>query len=494
LGDLTAKLVDGSHNPPKEADSGFPMLSARNIERGQIQFTKYRLIPEQDFKVEHGRTLVSPGDVLLTIVGTIGRTAIVPNGSQPFALQRSVAVLGPQGLTPEYLKLQLDSPNIQHRLESEAKGTAQKGIYLKALAEIRLRVAPLNEQRRIIAKFEELTERSRRAREALDAIPARLDRFRQSVLAAAFRGDLTAEWRAKNSDVEPASVPLERIRLERRRRWEEDLRARGRSPEKATYPAPINVETDGLFELPAGWCWANLDELSWGSGYGTSVKCDYEQEGAPVLRIPNIARGTIDQADLKFASENLDGSGVLAPGDFLIVRTNGSKDLIGRASVVTEPFSQPTYFASYLIRFRLLGGLGIQRYISLVWQSPRIRRTIESMAATSAGQYNVNLEKLKTITIPIPPVSEMEVLAELVENLLGYSESVSQTATSLGATASRLDQSILAKAFRGELVPQDPNDEPSSVLLDRIRNERAEAVVPKAKRGRKARELVEAKG
>lgn len=127
LGDLTAKLVDGSHNPPKEADSGFPMLSARNIERGQIQFTKYRLIPEQDFKVEHGRTLVSPGDVLLTIVGTIGRTAIVPNGSQPFALQRSVAVLGPQGLTPEYLKLQLDSPNIQHRLESEAKGTAQKG-------------------------------------------------------------------------------------------------------------------------------------------------------------------------------------------------------------------------------------------------------------------------------------------------------------------------------------------------------------------------------
>lgn len=116
------------------------------------------------------------------------------------------------------------------------------------------------------------------------------------------------------------------------------------------------------------------------------------------------------------------------------------------------------------------------------------------MAATSAGQYNVNLEKLKTITIPIPPVSEMEVLAELVENLLGYSESVSQTATSLGATASRLDQSILAKAFRGELVPQDPNDEPSSVLLDRIRNERAEAVVPKAKRGRKARELVEAKG
>src|SRR5690606_36004057 len=127
-----------------------------------------------------------------------------------------------------------------------------------------------NEQRRIVGKIEALFERSRRARQALDAIPPLIEKLRQSILAAAFRGDLTADWRAQNPDVEPASVLLERIRAERRRRWEQayldKLKAKGKTPKddkwKSKYNAPAAAATAGLPSLPATWTWARVEELS----------------------------------------------------------------------------------------------------------------------------------------------------------------------------------------------------------------------------------------
>ena len=111
---------------------------------------------------------------------------------------------------------------------------------------------------------------------------------------------------------------------------------------------------------PQGWVWANLAQLSWDCGYGTSQKCDYGAPGMPVLRIPNIAAGRIDITDLKYALDPVavNQSDQLDVADLLIVRTNGSKDLIGRGAVVQYKFDGPHYFASYLIRYRLLADMG----------------------------------------------------------------------------------------------------------------------------------------
>jgi type I restriction enzyme, S subunit len=148
LRDLLTKLVDGSHNPPPKQDSGLPMLSARNIENNNIVFDEYRLISESAFRTEHARTRITAGDVLLTIVGTIGRTTVVPEALVPFALQRSVAVLkpGPE-LLPKFLVYQLQSPLIQRYFEANARGTAQKGVYLKTLGQTPIQVAPLDQQK-----------------------------------------------------------------------------------------------------------------------------------------------------------------------------------------------------------------------------------------------------------------------------------------------------------------------------------------------------------
>lgn len=196
LGQLCTRIVDGSHNPPKGVPQGRPMLSARNVAQRQINFNGFRFITESAFAIEHARTRVSAGDVLLTIVGAIGRTAVVPADLAPFALQRSVVVLRPAlGVESKYLAYSLEAPAVQDFLGENAKGTAQKGIYLKALSKVEIPLAPSKEQQRIADKLDALLARVDACRERLDRVPAILKRFREAVLEAAVSGRLTEEWR-----------------------------------------------------------------------------------------------------------------------------------------------------------------------------------------------------------------------------------------------------------------------------------------------------------
>jgi Type I restriction modification DNA specificity domain len=166
--------------------------------RERIVFDEYRLVTPAAFTSEHQGTRVFRGDVLLTVVGAIGRTAVVDD-DQPFVLQRSAAVVGGQkGIVPHFLSKAFLNPPFQQWLNDDAKGTAQKGIYLKALGSAQIAVPPLAEQRRIVAKIDSLSTKSRRARDQLDHIPRLVEKYKQAILAAAFRGELTREWRNSN--------------------------------------------------------------------------------------------------------------------------------------------------------------------------------------------------------------------------------------------------------------------------------------------------------
>jgi type I restriction enzyme S subunit len=195
LRDAVTKLVDGSHNPPAKQDSGHPMLSARNVEQGNIVFDDFRFISDEAFVTEDARTRVAPGDVLLTIVGTIGRSAVVPQGIAPFALQRSVAVLSPvSDLDSRFLSYQLQSPRIQRHFEAHARGTAQKGVYLKTLGETPLVLPGLDEQLKIVAEIEKQFSRLDEAVANLQRVKANLRRYRSSVLVNAL-ADGSKHWR-----------------------------------------------------------------------------------------------------------------------------------------------------------------------------------------------------------------------------------------------------------------------------------------------------------
>jgi type I restriction enzyme, S subunit len=249
--------------------------------------------------------------------------------------------------------------------------------------------------------------------------------------------------------------------------------------------APLDISA--LPELPQGWVWAPLIELSRSSSYGTSVKCSCEASGTLVLRIPNIREGRLSLLDVKKATESLDRGteDFLFPGDLLIVRTNGSEDLIGRAAVVTKPLGIEAYFASYLIRFRLSGDEVLWRWIGYVFNSPMVRSWKSRNIASSAGQYNVSQSALAGMPLPIPPPSEMGVLVERIQEQLERADDSDLVLGQERATSLALCQSILKAAFEGRLVPQDPADEPASVLLARLREGSAGVQVSRRQRGRR---------
>lgn len=444
LRDAVTKLVDGSHNPPPKQDQGRPMLSARNVGQGQIVFDDFRYISDTSFEVEHARTRVAPGDVLLTIVGTIGRSAVVPAGIQPFALQRSVAVLSPkEDLLPSFLVYQLQSPRIQRHFEQHARGTAQKGVYLKTLGETPLLVPPLSDQRAIVAEIEKQFSRLDEANDNLKRVGAGLKRYRAAVVESAVDGRLASTEadlaRRGKQGYEGGDQLLNRILEERRRKW------RG----KTKYKEPVPPRVTDLPNLPSGWVWASLDQLSWEAGYGTSVKCSYDEEGPPVLRIPNVENASLDFTDLKFgpASLAISADDAVSAGDMLVIRTNGSRSLIGRAAVVrATPHTQMT-FASYLIRFRLLEADALAAWVSTLWQSNRIRSWIESTAATSAGQYNISMTALATAAIPLPPLAEQRRITAEVDRQLSLVRGLESQLYANSLRANHLRESVLSIAF-----------------------------------------------
>jgi type I restriction enzyme S subunit len=222
-----------------------------------------------------------------------------------------------------------------------------------------------------------------------------------------------------------------------------------------------------------------------------------------VLRIPNVAQGQINLDNLKYATEDeLHEKGSVAPSDFLIVRTNGSQDLIGRGSLVTERYDQPHYFASYLIRLRLVPYKGVESFVAWLWQSLYVRDLLEQEAVSSAGQYNISLSKLSQFVLPMPPLAEQQEIVLRVEQLFKFADAIERRMAAAMVRAEKLIQSVLAKAFRGELVPTEAelaraegrDYEPASVLLQRIRLEREQPAgdKPGAKNGRSGRRRMRA--
>jgi type I restriction enzyme S subunit len=214
--------------------------------------------------------------------------------------------------------------------------------------------------------------------------------------------------------------------------------------------------------------------------YGTSIKCRIDGPGPPVLRIPNIRDGRIDTTDLKFAKSTEIGECIAETGDLLFVRTNGSRDLIGRVAAVDGAAGMA--FASYLIRARPDPDALDPRWAVIALSTQPLRATIEARAASTAGQYNLNLKSLKSLEIPLPPLKEQRRIVAEVEPRLSAIDALRAAIERAQRRSAALRGAVLERAFRGELVPQDPSDEPASVLLDRIRAEREGAVVSRSRR------------
>ncbi len=359
-------------------------------------------------------------------------------------------------------------------------GTTRLKLNQSLMRKIPVPVPPLPEQHRIVAKIEELFTKLDAGINALRRVQAQLKRYRQSVLKAAFEGKLTEAWRAEHQDeIEPASVLLKRVLKERREKWEaeqlEQMKAKGKIPKdekwKSRYKEPAAPDTSELSELPKQWVWATVEELLTKIQYGSSRKTSDDANGVPVLRMGNIVEGKIVPGSLKYLPKEHDEFPelLLNKGDLLFNRTN-SRELVGKTAVYTGSPNQCS-FASYLIRVRFNSGIDsliVAHYLNSMYG----KNWILSVVSQQAGQANVNGTKLKLLSVPIPPEEEQQTLVEEVDRCFSMADVVERIITAELKRAEQLRQSILKKAFSGGLVPQSPNDEPVSVLLERIKTEK----------------------
>lgn len=230
---------------------------------------------------------------------------------------------------------------------------------------------------------------------------------------------------------------------------------------------------------------AKASEFATDLRYGTSVKCSYDAVGPPVLRIPNIASGELSLDDIKFATDpSKVGDSVMAsPGDLLFVRTNGSPRLIGRTACV--PRGEPWAFASYLIGMTVDPQRALPEFLNLVMHAPGVRRQLIAAASTSAGQLNLSIGKIERVEVPLPSLPEQASIVEEMARLKAEEGHVAHEVSAAVRRAAQLRRSVLSAAFSGQLVPQDPAEEPASVLLERIAAERAAAKPSRRKKAAK---------
>ena len=392
-----------------------------------------------------------------------------------------MAAIRPQGGVPSRYALYALRAS-EEELRSRSTGTTFEAIRGNDLRSHPLPLPPLPEQHRIVAEIEKQFTRLDASVAALKRVQANLKRYRASVLKAACEGKLVpteAELaRLEGRDYEPANRLLERILAERRARWESQVK-RGRK-----YEEPVASDTSALSELPEGWVWATLDQVSYRIQYGTSSKAGSDATGIPVLRMGNIQDGDLDLSNLKYLSaQDVDAQKTLLEhGDLLFNRTN-SAELVGKCAVFKGAPSRAC-FASYLIRVSFEGFL--PEFACAYINSEHGRRYISQVRNQQVGQANVNGTKLAAMPIPVPPFGEQRRIVAEVERRLSVVQKAEVSIEANLRRVERLRQSILKQAFSGKLVPQDPGDEPASALLERIRVER-EASHADAKNSRQTR-------
>jgi len=189
--------------------------------------------------------------------------------------------------------------------------------------------------------------------------------------------------------------------------------------------------------------------------YGTSTKCEYAADGVPVLRIPNVSGGVVSLDDIKLGplshKEILDLA--LRVGDLLMIRSNGSLDIVGRSAVVTAE-ADGMAFAGYLVRLRLSLANTNPKYVWLALNSTDVRDQIERPIRSAVGLKNVNLTEFGALTFPLPPLAEQHHIVAKVDELMALCDSVEASLAATSATRRRLLDALLAEA----LAPADDRE------------------------------------
>jgi type I restriction enzyme S subunit len=490
IGDIV-NLVNGfAFKPSHWKGRGLPIIRIQNLNNSDAPFNH---CPDS----MPAKYLVATSDLLFAWSGTPGTSfgAHVWKGPKGLLNQHIFRVdFNERLLNKGFLRLAINH-NLDDYIAQAHGGVGLAHITKSKFENSFLSLPPLTEQNRIVFKVERCLAHVNAARDHLRRAPAILKRFRQAVLAAACSGRLTEDWRERQGKLAEGSAVLESILQKRQRVWHsqqlEALRSKGQIPSEnkwlLRYKPPRPAVADELPELPETWTWASVESLSTKVVDGVHKTPRYVEQGIPFVTVRNLTAGrgiSFDQLNYITKEDHTKFIERANPenGDILVSK-DGTLGVI-RAIRTDRPFS--IFVSVALIKLVLKQ---MTDYMELALSSSQVQR---QMVGTGSGLQHIHLRDLRSDCVPLPPLEEQQEIVSRVRALFALADAIEQRVAVATKPSDKLAQSILAKAFRGELVATEAElarregreYEPASVLLERIKKERvSEAKPSRMKRG-----------
>lgn len=501
--DICQKVQSGStpRNNPFTEFGDVPYLKVYNIVNQKIDF-QYRkqFISKDIHEKKLARSIVYPNDVLMNIVGPpLGKIALVGDEYPEWNINQAITLfrVDKDIIDHKYLFYFLNEGSALNSILGDLKGTVgQINISLTQCRLLDVPLCSLPEQNRIVAKLDEVLAQVDTIKARLDGIPEVLKRFRQSVLAAAVSGKLTEEWRGRNRPSFTNEEFRGAIKEYRYQAWLDEktkkYEEKGKFPKsdswKSKYVAPT-FDGEHLDALPEGWIQDVLEGLVYISariGWKGLKASEYTEEGPLFLSVHGLNHGTyVDLSEAFHISEERyrESPEIMLENNDILLCKDGAG--IGKIAIVND-LAEKASINSSLLLIRA-GEFFDTKFLFYLLSGPKMQSLVHERMTGSAVPHLFQRD-VKEFVLDVPPLNEQKEIVRLVDQYFAFADTIEAQVKKAQARVNNLTQSILAKAFRGDLVPQDPDDEPGEVLLTRIAQARkeAEALAKAAKKAAKA--------
>lgn len=457
--------------PLQEPHTFFELYSVPSYSIGSPE-----ILSGQD--IGSSKQTVIPNTVLISKINPYINRVWVVNG---FSQYRQIASLEwisffpISGLYPKYLSYFLQQNNFREYLASNVFGVGGSltRTNTSVVDRYEFLLPPLLEQRRIVQKLEELFAELDTAEEALRSALEGLKEYRRSVLESAVTGELSKAWRKQNKPSQSGAQLLKQILLERRKKWEEKQQVLGR--ENAVYEEPISPDTNHLPKLPSGWVYVTTGQIAVIETGATPLRTNsnYYQNGT----IPWVTSGALNNLYIYKTSEFItslaleETNAKIFPVRTLLIAMYGEGKTRGMVSELK--IEAATNQACAALIFDTSTTQKIQPFMKIFFQ-----KSYDDLRKLAGGgvQPNLNLSIIKSTLLPMPPLAEQSEIVTVCTHILEEAANLDAKLRNDLARNRQMRQAILEQAFAGQLVPQDPTDEPASELLKRIQAEKKAAL------------------
>jgi len=483
LGDI-AKAIQYGYTASAMQGRGPRFLRITDIQNGSVDWST---VPTCDItKADAEKYGLRSGDIVFARTGaTTGKSFLI--GECPIAVFASylIRVRIDDSLCPEFLAAFFNTPQYWEFITENVAGNAQPNCNASKLAALPVPIAPAAEQARIVAKIDQLFTHVNASREHLAKVPKILKAFRQSVLAAACSGRLTEDWRDEHSEIETASSVLARIR-------------RSHEQSRFNFGGQAADPTEGVHNLdgrdfPDSWCLADLKWLCTPGRpitYGILKPGPHYAGGVPYVRVADFPGNRLELAGVRRTSPEIAHTyrrSALKAGDVLL----SIRGTVGRTCRVPEELGGAN-ITQDTARISVHSEVNAD-YLEIYLQSPSVQQRFQA-AMKGVAVRGVNIGDVRALQVALPPVQEQQEIVRRVRILFKLADEIEKRVEAATKRAGRITQAVLAKAFRGELVPTEAElarregrtYEPASVLLERIKAERNIAVASRNGRIRRS--------